>query len=89
MSFEGMDPDQVESLGRQLLHQESTLTGIVSQLDALTNSMATNWLGADSSRFHQTYTGQYRHQLTNAATQLGNLGNAAIRNASDQRQTSS
>jgi uncharacterized protein YukE len=88
MAFEGMDPDQVESLGRQLQHQESALHGIISQLDGLVNSMATNWLGQDSTRFQHSWSGQYRTQLTRAAQQLGTLGSHAISNASEQRRTS-
>lgn len=88
MAFEGMDPDQVDVLGRQLQSQESHLTGLINQLDGLTSTMASNWLGNDSTRFQQTWHGQYRQQLQHAATQLGQLGQTAIQNAAQQRSTS-
>jgi uncharacterized protein YukE len=88
MAFEGMDPDQVDSLGRQLQGQQTALQGIITTLDHLASSMATNWVGADSSRFQQTWTGQYRTQLNQAASQLGTLAHQAISNAGQQRQTS-
>lgn len=88
MAFEGMDPDQVESLGRQLQGQQSALSGLISQLDGLTTNMSQNWLGNDSNRFQQTWHGQYRQQLQHAADQLGQLGQVAISNAAEQRRTS-
>ena len=60
MAFEGMDPDQIESLGRRLQGEANSLHSIMQQLDGLVNNMSQNWLGADSTRFQASYQQQYR-----------------------------
>lgn len=89
MAYEGMDVDQVESLGHQLNTQANSLAQIKTKLDGLVSSMAANWDGADSLRFHDTWTSQYSRQVTDAITNLSTLSQVAIRQAAEQRQTSS
>ena len=88
MAFEGMDPDQIEALGRRLHGEAASLNGIIQRLDGLVGNMAQNWLGADSTRFQSTYHQQYRQQLNHATQQLEQLGSAALRNANEQRAAS-
>ena len=88
MAFEGMDPDQIESLGRRLQGEANSLHSIMQQLDGLVNNMSQNWLGADSTRFQASYQQQYRTQLVHASEQLANLGSVALRNAGEQRAAS-
>ncbi|MGN6609249.1 MAG: WXG100 family type VII secretion target [Jatrophihabitans sp.] len=88
MNFQGMDPDEVEGIGRQISSEAQSLQGIIRQLDGIVNTMQANWLGDDSNRFHSTYTTQYRQQMNQAVQQLEQLSSAAIRNANEQRSVS-
>jgi WXG100 family type VII secretion target len=89
MAYEGMDPDEVEALGRRINTEATTLGGIITKLDGLVQSMGTNWQGADSTRFHDAYSQQYRTQMATAVRQLETLSQAAISNAGEQRRASS
>lgn len=84
----GMDPDEVETLARQLSSQAETLSGIITRLDGLVSSMHTNWQGTDSDRFHDMYSSQYRTQINAAVQNLNTLSSTALNQAGEQRRTS-
>lgn len=87
-NFQGMDPDEVEAIGRQINSEAHALQGLIRQLDGIVQTMHASWQGDDSNRFNQTYTSQYRAQMNQAVQHLEQLSNAALRNASEQRGVS-
>jgi WXG100 family type VII secretion target len=89
MAFEGMDPDQVEQYGHQLLTESSNVEHLMQTIGSHVNSLAASWQGSDSEQFQHEWSGNYVRQMHNAARALHDLGQAALRNAEDQRRTSS
>lgn len=88
-SMLGMDPDQVESMGHQMQKQADNISSsIIPIIDNLVNQIPTVWNGSDANQFKQWWTGQHRGQLVSAAGDLKGLGQSALNNAREQRNTS-
>lgn len=88
MAFEGMDPDQVEQHGHQLLAESSNIENLVHAITSQVSTLAGNWQGQDSEQFQQEWSNTYLHQMQQAREALHQLGQAALRNAQEQRATS-
>jgi WXG100 family type VII secretion target len=89
MAFEGMNPDQVEQYGHQLLTEAGNIGHLISTIQSNVSTLGTNWLGTDSDQFQQEWSNTYLRQMQNAQESLQKLGNVALQNASEQRSTSS
>jgi uncharacterized protein YukE len=89
MAFEGMDPDQVEHYGNQLLTEAANVGHLIQQIQSNVTAVAANWVGQDSDQFQQEWSGNYIRQMQQAENALATLGHAALSNASEQRNTSS
>ena len=89
MAFEGMDPDQVEHHGNQLLSESGNLEHLIQSITAQVSTLAANWQGQDSEQFQHEWSNSYLHQMRKAQEALNQLGHAALRNAREQRETSS
>jgi hypothetical protein len=82
----GMNPDEVESLGRTLKMRANELNQLVSQLNGLVHN--TGWNGPDASNFKGPWWDGHRSHLTKIAQDLDGFGQSALNNASAQRQAS-
>jgi WXG100 family type VII secretion target len=88
MAFEGMNPDQVEQYGHQLVAESSNIENLIHSITSQVSTLAANWQGQDSEQFQREWSGTYIRQMQSAHDALYHLGQAALRNAHDQRQTS-
>ncbi len=85
----GMDVDEVESVGRGLKSQSHNLQGLISQIDSLVQQAISVWDGNDAHEFHGWWTSQHKPALTTAMHAIDGLGQAALNNATAQREVSS
>lgn len=84
---EGMNIDEVEELGRFLKSTASDdLKRYVRQLDR--QSASAPWGGQDADRFRSTQWPKYRRELLKISDELFAFGEAALRNATEQREAS-
>jgi hypothetical protein len=67
MSMYGANPDQLEHLGRTLLHQIEAIDAVIGTVGAALGG--TTWVGPARDRFEQDWTGSFR-------TALGRLNEA-------------
>lgn len=67
MSMYGANPDQLEQLGRTLMHQIEAIDALVGTVTAALG--ATTWVGPARDRFEQDWTSSFR-------TALGRLNEA-------------
>lgn len=88
MAFEGMDPDQVEQYGHQLLAESNNIENLVHAITSQVSTLAASWQGQDSDQFQQEWSNTYIHQMQQARDALQHLGQAALHNAQEQRHTS-
>lgn len=82
----GMDPAQVEELGRFLRSR-------ADELDALARAVedrlaATTWIGPDADTFRHDWWPAHRSKVNAAAETVRGLGQSALNNASEQRRAS-
>lgn len=82
----GMNPDEVENLGRTLQRKADELRGHVSQLEGLVNN--TGWMGKDASDFKGPWWTGHKKQLLTIAEGLHGFGQSALNNAREQREVS-
>lgn len=88
MAFEGMDPDQIEQYGHQLLSEGNNVENLVHAITSQVSTLAANWQGQDSNQFQQEWSNTYIHQMQQARDALIRLGQVALHNAQEQRETS-
>jgi WXG100 family type VII secretion target len=89
MAFEGMDPDQVEQHGRQLLAESGNIEHLIQTITGQVTTLAASWQGHDSDQFHSEWSNTYLRQMQSARDALHTLGTVALHNADEQRRTSS
>jgi uncharacterized protein YukE len=77
-SWEGMNPDVVETQAR-------ILNGLSGEITALTDA----WHGDDSRKFAAEWAGTHKPVFSTAATLLADMGDLSARSAAQQRTTSS
>ena len=82
----GMDPDAVETLGKQMQTSAEEIKTTMQKIEGLLQS--TQWEGADAQRFKGDEWNQHKTALTAAATALETAGQNALKNAQEQRATS-
>lgn len=85
----GMDPDEVERIGRELQNQANTLQNVVTAVDRAISQAQSAWEGSDSDKFRDVWVSQYKNTINNAVQSINDLGTTAIQNAADQRTVSS
>ncbi|GAY17813.1 WXG100 family type VII secretion target [Mycobacterium sp. shizuoka-1] len=84
----GMDTDAVESAARQLKGHAAAIGNLIAQLDKVVNTLPSVWDGADASMFVREWWPQHKKALAEAQQHVDGLGQSALKNASEQRQTS-
>ncbi|WP_208029069.1 WXG100 family type VII secretion target [Rhabdothermincola sediminis] len=82
----GMNPDEVEELGRLLQSHAERLRSLVSQITG--NVMSTGWVGPDATRFTHEWWPATRAQIIACAEDLHGFGQSALNNAAEQRRAS-
>lgn len=82
----GMNPDEVDRLGRELQR-------IAGEIDQMLNTLntrvgQTTWVGPDADTFKNQWWPGHRSKLHQIREDLRGFGQSAINNASEQRQVS-
>ena len=88
-SWEGMNPDVVESQARMLNGLSGEITALMQKIEGEVTSLADAWHGDDSRKFAAEWAGTHKPVFTTAATLLANMGDTSLRNAAQQQATSS
>ena len=82
----GMNPDEVERLGRKLQEDAANLQATLKAIQKLVHS--TTWVGPDADTFKNQWWPDHQTRLSNAANDLHGFGQSALNNASEQRNVS-
>jgi hypothetical protein len=82
----GMDIAQVQQLGTQLMARSDEIKSAAGQLQGLLD--ATPWMGPDSEKFREEWTGTHMAALNQVATALADAGQRAQVHASEQESAS-
>lgn len=67
MSFQGLDPQEVETLATRLSTQGKSLDQAVHSIDRVIQSLVHLWPGQDSQDFHQWWVSQHRPALQSSS----------------------
>lgn len=82
----GMNPDEVERLGRELDRVAGQLEGWGAEIDRLV--ARSSWSGHDAGQFRGAWWPRHRQRLHAVASGLSEFGRVATRNADEQRRIS-
>ena len=88
-SWEGMNPDVVESQARILHGLSGEITTLMHKIEGQVTALAGAWHGEDSRKFATEWAGTHKPVFATAATLLANMGDISARSAAQQRVTSS
>ena len=87
-SWEGMNPDVVESQARILGGLSEEITGLMNKIEGEVNALADAWHGDDSRKFAAEWAGTHKPVFTTASTLLADMSDTSQRSAAQQRTTS-
>jgi len=88
-TWEGMNPDVVESQARILSGLSGEITTLMHKIEGEVTSLAASWHGEDSRKFAADWAGSHKPVFTAAAALLADMGDVSQRSAAQQRTTSS
>ncbi len=88
-SWEGMNPDVVETQARILQGLAQEITVLMNKIEGETSQLADAWRGDDSNKFAADWAGTHKPVFTLAATLLQGMSDISQRSAGQQRATSS
>ena len=88
-SWEGMNPDVVETQARVLGGLSEEVITLMHKIEGEVTQLADAWHGDDSRKFAAEWSGTHKPVLTTAATLLASMSDTSARNAAQQRATSS
>lgn len=88
-SWEGMNPDVVDSQARILGGLSEEMVTLMNKIEGEVTSLADAWHGDDSRKFAAEWAGTYRPVFATAATLLADMSDTTQRSAVQQRATSS
>ena len=83
-----MDVDQVTAAGNALKKRAADIDALVAKLDGIVRSMPGVWEGPDAQQFANEWWPEHKKALVAASSSVAGLGQAALNNASEQRQGS-
>lgn len=86
--MEGMDPEVVEGIGRQLKTQGDAIQNVITAVTQLVTQAESAWKGPDATKFKSDWDGIHKPALIRVKTEVDQLGTTATTNATQQRQTS-
>lgn len=86
MALLGMDVDEVERIGHDLINnQHAMLDNVLRAISGHVSSLPGIWHGSDSQQFIQLWESNHKPALSALMESVAQLGNTAIRQAGDQR----
>jgi WXG100 family type VII secretion target len=88
-SWEGMNPDMVESQARLLTGLSGEITSLMHKIEGEVAALADAWHGDDARKFAVDWAGTHKPVFATAATLLAEMGDTSQRSAVQQRMTSS
>jgi len=88
-SWEGMNPDVVESQARILNGLSGEMITLMNKIEGEVTALADAWHGDDSRKFAAEWAGTHKPVFTTAATLLSDMSDISQRSAVQQRTTSS
>jgi WXG100 family type VII secretion target len=88
-SWQGMNPDVVESQARILNGLSGEITTLMHKIEGEVTALADAWHGDDSRKFGAEWAGTHKPVFTTAAALLADMGDISQRSAVQQRTTSS
>ena len=88
-SWEGMNPDVVETQARLLNGLSGEITALMAKIEGEVTGLTEAWHGDDSRKFAAEWAGTHKPVFTTAATLLADMGDLSARSAAQQRTTSS
>lgn len=83
-----MDVDQVTAAGNALKQRATDIDALVAKLDGIVRSMPGVWEGPDAQQFANEWWPEHKKALVAASSSVAGLGQAALNNASEQREAS-
>jgi WXG100 family type VII secretion target len=89
MSMLGMDVEIVRGVAQQLNGQADEIESVIAAIDSLIAEAGNNWVGDDATAFVDSWNGQHKPALTQAADALRQLSTTASSQADEQESTSS
>lgn len=87
-SWEGMNPDVVESQARILSGLSAEIAALMNKIEGEVVALADAWHGDDSRKFAAEWSGTHKPVFTTAAALLAELSETSQRSAGQQRATS-
>lgn len=88
-NFLGMDVDEVERVGHDLVNnQVSALNNVLHTIAGHVNNLPGIWHGQDSSKFIQEWETTHKAALNNLISAIHQLGSSALSQAHNQRDVS-
>lgn len=88
-NFLGMDVDEVERVGHDLVNnQVSALNNVLHTIAGHVNNLPGIWHGSDSSTFIHEWETTHKGALTNLIAAINQLGHNALTQAGNQRDVS-
>jgi uncharacterized protein YukE len=88
-SWEGMNPDVVESQARILNGLSAEIITLMHKIEGEVSALADAWHGDDARKFAADWAGTHKPVFSTAATLLADMGDISQRSAVQQRTTSS
>lgn len=89
MALLGMDVDEVERIGRDLSTNQAQAVGTVMQaIQAHIGTLQSTWHGGDAQRFSQEWESTHKPQMQQLMQVIQEFGQAAVKEAAQQRQAS-
>lgn len=86
MALLGMDVDEVERIGHDLINtQVKLLENVLNAINGHVGHLPGIWHGNDSNQFIQLWESTHKPALNTLMEHINLLGQAAIRQAGDQR----
>lgn len=89
MARMGMDVEAVERTGRDLKNKATSLQSLTSEIENLVRGLTSVWDGRDAEQFVNELWPQHKKNLSAIKENIDQLGQAAMQNASEQREISS
>lgn len=88
MARMGMDVEAVERTGRDLKNKATSLQSLTSEIENLVRGLTSVWDGRDAEQFVNELWPQHKKNLGAIKENIDQLGQAAMQNATEQREIS-
>ncbi|GAA2405778.1 WXG100 family type VII secretion target [Mycolicibacterium llatzerense] len=86
MAYYGIEPEQMDQMGRQFESKAAEIQSLVSQLGRAVESVG--WSGPDADRFKTDWQGKHAAELKSVSEALRNAAQSIRRNMQEQQSAS-